>query len=80
LGLGEQTWQGACAPCHGDKGQGLIGPPLAGRALDPEQVRTIVTTGRGAMPAVGKGWDDTQLNALIAYVTQQIGQRTPGGG
>ena len=59
----------ACAPCHGDEGQGLIGPPLAGRRLNPEQVRTIVTNGRGAMPAVGTGWDERQLRALIAYVT-----------
>ncbi len=80
VGLGEQTWLGACAPCHGDEGQGLIGPPLAGRALDPEQVRTIVTNGRGAMPAVGRGWDETQLRALIAHVTREIGQRPAGGG
>ena len=75
VGLGEQTWLGACAPCHGDEGQGLIGPPLAGRALDPEQVRTIVTNGRGAMPAVGRGWDETQLRTLIAHVTREIGRR-----
>jgi cytochrome c oxidase subunit 2 len=79
-GLGEQTWQGACAPCHGDKGQGLIGPALAGRAPDPEQIRTILRNGRGAMPAVGRGWDDAQLQALIAYVTREFGQGAAGGG
>jgi cytochrome c oxidase subunit II len=79
-GLGEQTWQGACSPCHGDEGQGLIGPPLAGRAPDPEQIRAIVREGRGAMPAVGKGWDDTQLQALIGYITREFGQGAPSGG
>jgi cytochrome c oxidase subunit 2 len=79
-GLGEQTWQGACAPCHGDEGQGLIGPPLAGRAPDPEQIRTIVREGRGAMPAVGRGWDDVQLQALIGYITREFGQGAPSGG
>jgi len=79
-GLGEQTWQGACAPCHGDKGQGLIGPPLAGRAPDPEQISTIVSNGRGAMPAVGKGWDENQLQALIAYVTREFGPGAASGG
>ena len=79
-GLGEQTWQGACAPCHGDKGQGLIGPPLEGRAPDPEQLRLILRNGQGAMPAVGRGWDDTQLRALIAYVRREFGQGAPSGG
>ena len=79
-GQGEQTWQGACAPCHGDEGQGLIGPPLEGRAPDPEQLRTIVRNGRGGMPAVGKGWEDAELQALIRYVTREFGQGAPGGG
>jgi cytochrome c oxidase subunit II len=80
-GLGEQTFAGACAPCHGEQGQGLIGPPLEGRAPDAEQIAEIVRNGRGAMPAVGKGWDEHQIQALIAYVRREFGaQGAQGGG
>jgi cytochrome c oxidase subunit 2 len=72
-GLGEQTWQGACGPCHGEQAQGQIGPPLAGTSLDPEQIEEVVRNGRGAMPAVGKGWDEAQVRALIRYIQSEFG-------
>jgi cytochrome c oxidase subunit 2 len=78
LGLGEQTFAAACAPCHGSEGEGLIGPPLKGKPLDAPQIALIVRNGRGAMPPVGKGWDDAQLRALIRYVRQRIA--VPQGG
>ena len=72
--LGKQTFDGACAPCHGLNGEGLIGPPLKGSAAaaDPQRVRTIVTQGGRVMPAVGKGWNEQQLRALVEYVQQEI--------
>jgi cytochrome c oxidase subunit II len=72
----EQTFQGACATCHGDRGQGLIGPPL--RRPDAEQLREIVRSGRGAMPAVGAGWSEAEMNALVRYVTQELGDESGG--
>jgi cytochrome c oxidase subunit II len=74
-GAGEEIFQGACAPCHGDQGEGLIGPAL--RTPDPELVREIVQNGRGAMPAVGKGWSEAELRVLIAHL-QRLG--APSGG
>ena len=71
-GLGEQTFAAACAPCHGEQGEGLIGPPLEGKPLDAEQITLIVRNGRGAMPAVGRNWNELQLRALVAYVRSQI--------
>ena len=72
--LGKQTFDGACAPCHGLNGEGLIGPPLKGSAAaaDPQRVRTIVTQGGRVMPAVGEGWNEQQLRALVEYVQQEI--------
>lgn len=78
--LGETTFAGACAPCHGQQGQGLIGPPLKGKPLDAAQIRQIVSNGRNAMPPVGRGWDETQLRALVRYVQERIAQQGGAGG
>jgi mono/diheme cytochrome c family protein len=72
--LGKQTFDGACAPCHGLSGQGVIGPPLEGSAVaaDPQRVRTIVTQGGRVMPAVGQGWNEQQLRALVEFVQEEF--------
>jgi hypothetical protein len=40
-------------------------------------VREIVLNGRGAMPAVGKGWSPAELAVLIAHL-RRLGAQ--GGG
>ena len=72
--LGRQTFAGACAPCHGLSGEGLIGPPLEGNATlaDREQLEQLLENGKNAMPPVGLGWDDHQTDALVAYVQQEF--------
>jgi cytochrome c oxidase subunit II len=72
--LGRQTFAGACTPCHGLKGEGLIGPPLAGNATlaDRQQLEQLLANGKNAMPPVGRGWDDRQTDALVAYVQQEF--------
>jgi cytochrome c oxidase subunit II len=76
--LGKSEFDGVCAKCHGPNGEGMIGPPLsAGNTGDADQVKQIVTEGRGKMPPVGRGWDERQLNALTAYLKQKF--PAPGG-
>jgi cytochrome c oxidase subunit II len=72
--LGRETFAGACAPCHGLNGEGLIGPPLARNATlaDREQLGRLLENGKNAMPPVGRGWDDHQTDALVAYVQQEF--------
>ena len=72
--LGRQTFAGSCAPCHGLNGEGLIGPPLEGNATlaDREQLEQLLENGKNAMPPVGRGWDDHQTDALVAYVQQEF--------
>ena len=72
--LGKQTYEGACGPCHGLTGKGLIGPPLEGNATLAQARRLIqlLENGRNAMPPVGRGWDERQLNALVAYVQEEF--------
>jgi cytochrome c oxidase subunit 2 len=76
--LGKETFVGVCAKCHGLAGQGGIGPPIAQSPLiqDRAALTTLLRNGTGAMPAVGKTWNDTQLHALLDYLRT----RFKGGG
>jgi cytochrome c oxidase subunit II len=76
--LGKQTFEGACGPCHGLDGKGLIGPPLTGNATlaQPTLLIQLLENGKNAMPPVGKDWSKRQRDALIQYVEK----RFPSGG
>jgi cytochrome c oxidase subunit II len=76
--LGEETWEGVCAKCHGLEGEGGIGRPLAGSPIlaDADALENVVRNGRRTMPAVGAGWTDEQIEALTAYLEEN----SPGGG
>ena len=73
-GLGEATFTGACAKCHGLAGEGDIGPRLRGNALlaDANAVEKVVRDGRRAMPPVGTDWSDRQMDALTAYLEEEL--------
>jgi cytochrome c oxidase subunit 2 len=74
-GLGEATYVGVCAKCHGLRGEGLIGPALADNPLlaQQEALEDVVRDGRGEMPAVGRDWDDRQFEALSRYLQRELG-------
>jgi cytochrome c oxidase subunit 2 len=82
VALGKETFVGVCAKCHGLAGQGDIGPPIAQSPLlsDRTALTTLLRQGTGAMPAVGKTWNDTQLNALFGYLKTRFKQGGAGGG
>jgi cytochrome c oxidase subunit 2 len=73
--LGQETYAGACAKCHGPQGEGDIGPALAGNGLvqNAEGVEEVVRNGRGAMPPVGKDWSERQMKALTDYLAEGLG-------
>jgi len=73
--LAEQTFQGACATCHGAQGHGGVGPDISGSGVlkDRNALGDLVEHGRGQMPAVGHNWRDRQKDALFAYVSKQLG-------
>lgn len=72
--LGEQTYAGACAKCHGLSGEGDIGPSLRGNGLldDPDAVEQVVRNGRGEMPPVGRDWEERQMDALTSYLREEV--------
>jgi len=74
--LGQQTWEGVCAKCHGLAGEGDIGPTIAGNPalVDAKGLAPLLAEGRdnpqisGFMPPISPGWPGSQLEALIEYV------------
>jgi cytochrome c oxidase subunit 2 len=70
--LGQETWEGVCAKCHGLAGEGGVARRIAGSTIlqDPETVEDIVRNGRRTMPAVGSGWTDDQIDALTTYLQE----------
>jgi cytochrome c oxidase subunit 2 len=82
LELGKETFEGVCAKCHGLAGQGNIGPNIASSALlkDRQALANVIRNGGIKMPAVGKNWPQSQLDATIAYLQQHFHQGGSGGG
>jgi cytochrome c oxidase subunit II len=66
--LGEELYTGVCAKCHDLAPE--FAPRIAGSPVlaQRDAVTSIVQNGRGRMPPVGRGWTDTELNALLDFV------------
>jgi cytochrome c oxidase subunit II len=83
--IGKQIWNGVCATCHGNLGQGGYGPAIANNTLliQPSALALIVHNGftgtLGAMPPVGNTWTKAELDALAAYVKKNIYKAAPVG-
>jgi len=61
-----------CAGCHGDSGQGGVGPQLAGSGLDAGQVTSAVQQGRGVMPAgLVSGQEQADVVAFVVSISSQ---------
>jgi cytochrome c oxidase subunit II len=71
--VGEETFDGVCAKCHGMEGQGTDeAPPIAGRRFDATTIQ-LIKNGGTRMPAVGEEWSDAQIAATIRYLNASIG-------
>ena len=72
--LGKDTFEAACAKCHGFEGEGDIGPSLVGKVTGRDALEPLLLDGQdtglpGYMPPVGIGWPDRQIDALVEYMT-----------
>lgn len=72
--VGRQVFAANCALCHGPGGEGGMGVTLAGspRAANEVNVRDAVRFGRGMMPAFQATLHPSELDAVVAYVTQVL--------
>jgi cytochrome c oxidase subunit 2 len=83
--IGKQVWNGVCATCHGNLGQGGYGPAIANNTLlkQPAGLNVIIRRGftgsTGSMPPVGATWTHEEITALDAYVRKHIYKPTSAG-
>jgi len=76
--IGKQIWNGVCATCHGNMGQGGYAPAIFTNSLlsQSKSLVAIVRNGfngaQGVMPPVGDTWPKEELDALAAYVKKHI--------
>jgi cytochrome c oxidase subunit 2 len=83
--IGKQIWNGVCATCHGNLGQGGYGIAIANNSLLTQKaglegiLRNGFTGPRGAMPPVGDTWTQEEIDALAGYVKKHIYKSAPGG-
>jgi cytochrome c oxidase subunit II len=83
--IGKQVWNGVCATCHGNLGQGGYGPAIANNTLlkQPAGLNVIIRQGftgaTGSMPPVGATWNRQEIAALDAYVRKHIYKPTAAG-
>lgn len=74
---GKTVFEQNCAGCHGAEGQGGAGPKLAGNekiVKDPAYVHTVVTKGKGGMPAFAQ-LKDNEVFAVANYVLHSWGNK-----
>jgi len=76
--IGKQEWEGVCATCHGNLGEGGYGPNIASNPIiiQPAGLEHIIRNGVegniGVMPPVADTWTDEQIRALDLYLKQHI--------
>ena len=60
-----------CGSCHTFApagATGAVGPDLGATALSAEEIRAVVTNGRGGMPAFGDRLSDEEIDAVADYI------------
>jgi ubiquinol-cytochrome c reductase cytochrome c subunit len=70
-GSGAELFLQNCSGCHGSRGEGAFGPPLAPAGF-PSLVATMVTQGGIQMPAFGSQLSQDQIQSIAEYVAATI--------
>jgi cytochrome c oxidase subunit 2 len=84
--LGGEIFEGVCATCHGDHGQGGYARKIDNNAIfdDPAATKQLleqgVQNGTRVMPPVGRDWSALELQAAVRYLRRNLGPQTAGGG
>jgi mono/diheme cytochrome c family protein len=79
-GSGEEIYASSCASCHGDSGQGGVGPQLGDGAVVeayPDAADEIAVVeqglGGGRMPSFADRLSEEQIRAVVEYTRTDLG-------
>lgn len=84
MSVGESIFRGSCASCHGDKGQGIVGPNMTDDHYKNIKrlgdILNVVNNGAagGAMPAQKLALHPNEVVLVSAYVAHIRGRFIPG--
>lgn len=69
-----------CAACHGESGEGSVGPAFADNTdlEDAHLVIQVILFGKGVMPAFADQFDDEQVAAAATYIRNSFGNEFGG--
>ena len=75
---GAQIYQASCAVCHGQDGQGGVGPELGGGAAvaafpDVADQVAVVANGRSGMPSFNRTLTPLEIKAVVEYTRKDLG-------
>ena len=73
---GEELFADNCGGCHALSAAGTtgsVGPSLDDADLDTDEVASIVSEGRGTMPAFSGDLDDAEIDAIAQFVAESSG-------
>jgi mono/diheme cytochrome c family protein len=75
---GPAIYKAYCLTCHGAKGQGFVGPRLAGlmetKYPNIDDQIALVTNGKGTMPAWGGRLTAGQIRRVVEFERTKLGQ------
>lgn len=75
-GPGYDVYLANCARCHGQDGQGGVGPKLAGVVTvdlpDAQQEIAVVRDGRASMPSFKNDLSAAEIQDVVAYTRTQL--------
>jgi len=74
---GAELFASNCSRCHGPDASGGVGPALKNSPLTDVEMVSVISNGRGTMPAFSEILTSASTTALVAYVEST---RAAGGG
>jgi glucose dehydrogenase len=71
LALGLSAYQRVCTTCHGARGEGAIGPMIAGRN-DFSNIARVIAQGQGEMPSLAGGLTPAEIDAIAKHIVKTL--------
>jgi glucose dehydrogenase/mono/diheme cytochrome c family protein len=71
LALGEKVYSRACLTCHGPRGEGAIGPMIAGRT-DFANIVRVIGQGQGEMPSLANSLTTAEIDTIAKHVVKTL--------